>query len=95
MRGSIDCKNASKESLSDSGEAIRLVVEDVREDLLEKLAVCESVVSSYIMASVGVTRKEGAASKQPPAIFLLLESLCIFPLGFPCGRQFLERVAAV
>jgi hypothetical protein len=40
MRGSMDCKNASKESLRDSGEARRaLVLGEERGDLLERAAV--------------------------------------------------------
>jgi len=80
MRGSMDCKNASKESLRDSGEARKaLVLGEERGDLLERVAVGdgESVSSSYIMDSAGVTRKEGAAKRKPPVATCFLESLRI------------------
>ena len=76
MRGSIECKNASKESLRESVEVIKVL--DVREALADKLGVCVavSVSSSYIIESEGVKRKEGAAKSKPPvANFLPLESL--------------------
>lgn len=89
----MECKNASKESLSESWEVNR-VLEEERETLLERLAVCVvSVSSSYIMESVGVKRKDGAANRHPPTAFLVLESLRegdVFV--FPGGRQLLAIV---
>jgi hypothetical protein len=77
MRGSMECKNASKESLSESVDVIKEL--DVSGALADKLAVCVvSVSSSYIMESAGVKRKDGAAKRSPPvASFLPLESLLV------------------
>lgn len=89
MRGSIECKNASKESLSESVDVKRL--EGVREALLERLfavGALWSVSSSYIIESAGVNKKEGAANKSPPvANFLPLESLCLTVQALPGGRH--------
>lgn len=74
----MECKKASNESLSESG-VVRSVFDVMEEDdvsaaLLERLAVCvASASSSYIMESAGVKRKEGAANKNPPTTFFVLE----------------------
>lgn len=68
------------------------MVEEERVDLLERLAVCVSVwSSSYNMVSVGVTRKDGAANRKPPAS-VFLESLLIGVAVFV--DVFLERFPA-
>jgi hypothetical protein len=47
------------------------------------------------MESVGVKRKEGAASRHPPAAFLVLESLREGEVVLPGGRQLLASVICV
>jgi hypothetical protein len=80
MSGSMECKNASNESLRESVE-VNKELDVVRGALADKLAVCvESVSSSYIIESVGVKRKDGAAKRSPPVanfLALLLESLLV------------------
>lgn len=99
MRGSIECKNASKESLSESVEVNKVldvsVVVAVVVAFADKLVACVvSVSSSYIIESAGVKRKEGAANNNPPvASFLPLESLVVdlhtLPGGLHCERGML------
>jgi len=75
-----------------------VVVEEERvEALLERLAVCVSVSSSYSMDSVGVTRNEGAANRKPPVAIVFLESLlpAVVELCTDDRLHFLVRLLAV
>jgi hypothetical protein len=66
---------------------------DERDALWDKLAVCvASASSSYIMESVGAKRKEGAANRKPPAIFVFLESLRVVVHPLLGGLHPLVRV---
>jgi len=44
------------------------------------------------MESVGVKRKEGAASRHPPVAFFALENLRVGDVEDPGGRQLLANV---